>query len=208
MWRCRCDCGNERVVAGAGLRAGRSKSCGCNAGAVTAARNRKHGFAARDHQAPEYKIWKAMKTRCYNENAEQYPDYGGRGIRICAEWLASFDRFLSDVGPRPSPDHSIDRYPNNDGNYEPGNVRWATRIQQSWNSRRVRVLSHNGDTLPIAEWSRRTGIEEGVIRGRLANSWSVDRALTTPARAVSPIWRQGALSRAAARRGTSPQRSE
>jgi hypothetical protein len=95
-----------------------------------AKRNRIHGGRYR----PEYAVWQAMKDRCLNPNHAAYHNYGGRGIKICPEWQHSFAAFLRDVGPRPSPDLSIDRI-DNDGNYEPGNVRWATRSEQTRNQR-------------------------------------------------------------------------
>lgn len=83
-------------------------------------------------QTPEYKAWASMKARCSNSKRHNYHRYGGRGICVCERWL-KFENFLADMGPRPSPSHSLDRYPNNDGNYEPGNCRWATRVEQAGN---------------------------------------------------------------------------
>jgi hypothetical protein len=133
-WHCRCDCGTERVVREENLRGGRSQSCGCLHRELMAALRRTHGHSV--NPSPEYKSWEAMKDRCCNPNNTSYRHYGGRGITICEQWRNSFEAFYATVGPRPSSTHSIDRI-NNDGNYEPGNVRWATRIQQANNKRKA-----------------------------------------------------------------------
>lgn len=123
---CRCVCGAERDVGIGGLRTGTSTSCGCQ----NFARHRKHGLIA----CPEYTIWRQLKQRCSNPKDRAFKNYGGRGIHVCAKWRTSFTAFLADVGPRPDPKLTLDRI-NNDGNYEPGNVRWATRSQQMLNTR-------------------------------------------------------------------------
>ena len=137
----RCSCGTERAVRGSHLRPGRTVSCGCHRRDVTRGRALTHG-EARERTA-EYECWKAMKARCHNSNLAAFKDYGGRGISVCPRWLESYENFLADVGRRPSPQHSIDRYPDNDGNYEPGNVRWSTPTEQNNNRRpfRPRVSS-------------------------------------------------------------------
>jgi hypothetical protein len=93
-----------------------------------------HGHARKGKQTGTYLSWKEMKKRCANPNQKYWKNYGGRGIRVCDRWLNSFENFLADMGERPE-GTSIDRYPNNDGNYEPGNCRWATRKQQRANRR-------------------------------------------------------------------------
>lgn len=117
-----------------------------------------HGHAARASRSSEYEIWKSIIQRCTNKNAKAYPDYGGRGICICDSWRNSFEAFLADVGPRPSPGHSLDRE-NNDGNYEPGNVRWATRTEQNRNSRHNRLITIDGVTKPLCEWLDERGVK-------------------------------------------------
>jgi hypothetical protein len=136
-FRCRCDCGTEILATGGHLRSGHTLSCGCirmEGARKQGHQNRLHGEAAA--QTPEYLVWKSMFTRCDNPRAHNFRYYGARGITICASWRESFSSFLRDVGRRPSPNHSIDRYPDNDGNYEPGNVRWATDAEQNANKRR------------------------------------------------------------------------
>jgi hypothetical protein len=124
----------------------------------------KHGWA----RTPEYRAWKSMRARCENQRNPAFARYGGRGILVCERWHGEhgFENFLADVGPRPSPEHSIERI-DNDGNYEPGNCRWATRVEQGSNKRNNATLTVNGETATISEWSRRTGIGRTTIRERL-----------------------------------------
>lgn len=131
MWQCLCDCGNVTIVIGSNLRKGFSRSCGCLRVEITRQRSTTHGMT----HTPEHQAWQRAKQRCGNPHHPRYGDYGGRGISLTEEWLNDFPSFYAYIGPRPSPQHSIDRYPDNDGNYKPGNVRWATRIQQARNKR-------------------------------------------------------------------------
>lgn len=138
----------------------------------------RHGRCPRGQaQPPEYSAWAQMLQRCENKGNPSYCNYGGRGISVCDRWR-SFSQFLADVGARPSAKHSIDRI-NNDGNYEPGNVRWATRSEQNRNHRRLRMLTLNGETHCVVEWAERTGLPERTIRSRLQLGWSALDALTT-----------------------------
>ena len=140
-WRCRCVCGLESVVDGASLRRGSARSCGCLR--LRKPSRRKHGYACNPggRVAPEYQAWRGMKTRCLNPRCRKYPDYGGRGIRVCPEWLDSFEAFLEHIGPRPGQGWSVDRI-DVDGHYEPGNVRWATAKQQAQNRRPRATRAH------------------------------------------------------------------
>lgn len=136
-WLCKCDCGEMMSANGTLLRNGTVKSCGClrrEMGVERGKTSRKHGEGANQRETPEYRAWTNMKSRCQNPNHVQFPDYGGRGIRVCERWQ-TFENFLADVGRRPSKFHSIDRI-NNDGGYEPGNVRWATWEEQNSNQRK------------------------------------------------------------------------
>lgn len=142
-----------------------------------------------DHSGPtyitrpiEYRAWAGMKVRCLNPNFKDWHLYGGRGIRVCDKWRDSFESFYGDVGPRPSAVHSLDRYPNGDGNYEPGNVRWATRKQQARNwTHRNRLFTHEGESLTLPEWAERLGIARESLRDRIEGGWELGRALSTPA---------------------------
>lgn len=186
-WRCSCDCGNSIVVPLAGLRAGLQKSCGCYKRDRMGTLTLKHG--ARAHQKddtrdriyhPMYKIWDGMKQRCYNPTERNYKFYGARGVTICDEWLTDFEAFMAYMGPRPSPKHSIDRYPNGAGNYKPGNVRWATSVQQARNRSNNRLIEVNGVEVPLVVAAQMTGLPRYVIAKRLNSGWPLDRALSTP----------------------------
>jgi hypothetical protein len=131
-WNARCGCGAEREVAGESLKRGLSTCCRRCARRVPMKPVVSHGMS----ESITYRSWKAMIQRCHNPNAQHYAYYGGRGITVCDRWRLSFADFLADMGERPSLLQSIDRYPDNDGGYEPGNCRWATRTQQQRNTRR------------------------------------------------------------------------
>lgn len=182
LWNCVCDCGAKRVVNGSSLRLGFSLSCGCLRREVfnkTLAGSRAtHGMS----HHPEYRVWASMRDRCNNPNTANYPQYGGRGVKVCDRWN-DYSLFIADMGRRPA-GHSLDRIDNN-GNYEPTNCRWATRQEQNRNTRRNKTLAHNGDVRCIAEWADKTGIHEAIIRQRLALGWDVDRALTEPVKSLA-----------------------
>lgn len=137
MWKCRCDCGNVTQVATAQICGKRpSKSCGCLIVDVTRKRSTVHGHGSRKNRTPEYVAWKAMRRRCsVPPDHPDYPYWAGRGIKVCERW-STFTYFLSDMGPKPSPAHSLDRI-DVDGGYSPDNCRWATQIEQGRNRRCV-----------------------------------------------------------------------
>ena len=132
-WYCRCGCGVRSLVSSTNLVSTKTQSCGCLHREVTAAQSTKHGYAARGRHHPLYEVWWTMIERCQNPHVRSYPNYGGRAITVCARWRRDFAAFLADMGERPA-GTSIDRI-NNDGDYEPGNCRWATPKEQAANKR-------------------------------------------------------------------------
>jgi hypothetical protein len=139
-------------------------------------------MSARSHgltKTPEFRSWQHLRARCYTPTDAKFASYGARGITVCDRWRESFENFLADMGPKPSPRHSIDRK-DNDGPYSPDNCRWATNYEQSLNKRNNRRLTLHGETLTLSEWEQRTGISQDTIGARLRSGWSADRALTTP----------------------------
>lgn len=130
----------------------------------------------------EYRAWQTMRLRCTVPANAAYPNYGGRGIKVCERWLNSVEAFIDDMGPKPSPKHELDRYPDNDGNYEPGNCRWATRSENDRNLRNNRIVEHEGEALTIAAWAERYGIRPDTLLKRINSGWLVSEALLTPTR--------------------------
>lgn len=126
---------------------------------------------------PEYSVWANMKARCNRENHPKYTEYGGRGIKVCDRWQLSFMDFLRDVGFRPDGDFSLDRI-DNEGDYEPGNVRWASRSEQQVNRRNNHYLTFKGQTMTISQWAKKLGLTHDLIDTRIRRGWSVERALS------------------------------
>lgn len=130
IWLCRCECGNLTQVRGEFLRAGKTKSCGCLSAKRAVEIHSTHGMS----NTPEYAAWVNMRRRCSDTSSRHYKNYGGRGIRVFPKWEVSFEEFFKEVGLRPTPAHELDRI-DNDGNYEPGNVRWLLRAENQLNRR-------------------------------------------------------------------------
>lgn len=140
--------------------------------------NEQHGQAGQG-ATKEYWAWYSMKQRCYNKSRRDYAFYGARGIQVCPEWQSSFTAFFTHMGKAPAPNFTLDRIDSNK-NYEPGNCRWATQIQQQNNKRSNRKLCFNNRTLTISQWARLIGCGSDTLRRRLAMGWSIEEALTRP----------------------------
>lgn len=185
QWRCVCDCGNGVTVTGHSLAKGNTQSCGCLYRETRRAKQT-HGKA----RSAEHRAWKSMKQRCLNPNDTHHASYGGRGITVHQAWVDDFEAFYREVGAMPAPRMTLERIDNEKG-YEPGNVRWATRLEQASN-RRTNVtgnytgtsrVTFQGQERTVAEWSTIVGIGLPVVRKRLNTGWSVERALSVPVNA-------------------------
>lgn len=175
LWKCRCDCGNITITTGRAIFYGRTRSCGCLMREMAAQKHKTHGMS----KSPEYKTWTGMINRCENPSQKCFKHYGGRGIKIHASWRRSFENFLRDVGPKPSPKHELERADNNKG-YEPGNVVWATRHEQLRNNRRNRLVTIDGITKPITDWANEFEIKLSTVYSRLLKGWSEVDSLRKP----------------------------
>ena len=140
---------------------------------------RTHGESHRS-MTPEYMVWASMRARCTRPSHRAYKYYGARGISVCERWMGSFEAFLSDMGRRPGKGYSLDRI-DNDGNYEPGNCRWATSAQQMRNTSCVRMIEIDGRVQCLSDWLSEFGRSHKTFRHRVARGWSEQRAITAPA---------------------------
>ncbi len=175
-WNCICDCGKKIQCTGDDLRTGNTKSCGCLHTATVASLFYKHGHCLNGGHSSTWKSWQHAKARCSNPKDNAFRNYGGRGIRMCRRWLNSFSNFLADMGPKPQ--HMTLERKNNDGNYEPGNCKWASRKEQNNNTRRTRFLNFNGQRKTITQWTTETRLSRGLILWRLNHGWTKRAALT------------------------------
>lgn len=143
-----CDCGRTSIVSMSNLKSGHTQSCGC-LHKEALKKPRTHGMS----KSSEYKSYHKMLERCYNPKDINYKNYGGREIRVCDRWLESFENFFADMGKKPTPKHSIERN-ETDGNYEPSNCRWATKLEQNRNRRRHAWFEHGGIKLIREDWAK------------------------------------------------------
>jgi hypothetical protein len=173
-WRCLCNCKQITIVTTSNLRSGSTQSCGCLFREIHRDRQRKHGF--RKDPIPEYWIWLGIKRRCRpgSKDAKYYADLG---VTLHPEWAESFKLFYDYVGPRPAKGYSIDRWPNPSGNYEPGNIRWATASEQAKNRRNAHMITFNGKTKNLLDWADELGMRDSVLCRRLQRGWTIERAL-------------------------------
>jgi hypothetical protein len=171
MWVCLCKCGIETTIAQSKI--GKTKSCGCSRkGNSYASKWERFG----GYNTPEYRAWRCMLARCGYEKDKEYARYGGRGIRVCAEWLTDYAAFREYIGPRPAPGYTVDRIETN-GNYEPGNVRWVTRKVQARNRRRQHRLTIGGATKTLAEWAENAGVNYETALWRFNRGWTPEEVL-------------------------------
>ena len=178
-WVCQCSCGRQCTARGTSLRRGETSNCGC--GWHPSGKDHKsyrHGMTG----SVEFRTWQQMLQRCDNQRNGNYPHYGGRGISVCDRWRASFQAFFDDMGPRPDGRFSLERL-NNDRNYEASNCVWADYKTQERNRRSNRLATFNGRTQPVSAWADELNFPAFRIYARLSAGWSVERALSTPARA-------------------------
>lgn len=170
-WLCRCTCGVERTVREKELASGRSQSCGCLAAEKSSQRNATHGRS----KSGAFKSWSAMIQRCSDPSTTAYGRYGARGITVCNRWLI-FENFYADMGERPE-GKSIDRYPDKEGNYEPGNCRWASAKEQQRNRGVTHTLTIGGVTKPLQEWCEKAGLPYHVVVRRKYRGWPDEECL-------------------------------
>ena len=173
---CKCSCGQEKKIRLYNLTKGNIRSCGCLRRERVAEQNYKHGFTTRkDGPDRLYKIWSSMKARCLNPNIAAYPRYGGRGIKICDEWLNSYTAFRTWALSNGYNDTlSIDRIDNDKG-YSPENCRWADRVTQQNNRSFNHKVTFNNETHTFAEWEKITGIKQVTIRQRLSRGLPMEQ---------------------------------
>lgn len=167
---CVCDCGEIVTRPFLSLHKGNTRSCGCLRRETTSTKNTTHGKT----QYKEYAHWRAMRWRCVPGRK-----YGIIGISVHPSWN-DFDTFLRDVGRMPASNYTLDRFPNRQGNYEPGNVRWATASEQVRNRDCMDTVVYRGEELLVIELAERFGMTSQQLRSRLSNGWSVEKAITTP----------------------------
>lgn len=176
---CQCECGVSVVVANMRLRNGNTRSCGCLQRKTASDMLTTHGHTSNGKTTSEFRAWCHMIDRTTNANNKSWDMYGGRGITMCERWR-DFENFLADIGPKPSPQHSIDRIDNN-GNYTPENCRWATASQQNNNTRGNVRFTFYGKDRTVAEWSKITLVPVGAIHKRLKLNWPPRFAIWAPA---------------------------
>lgn len=170
-WDCLCDCGNTIVVTTSSLRTNNTRSCGCYRKEVVTASNTSHGM----YGSPEHTTWRAIKGRCYEKSHIGYSRYGGRGITMSDEWKNDFQAFYRDMGPRPSPGHSIERDDNDKGYYKE-NCRWATRLEQANNTSRNIYCEFDGEIKSLPDWCRELNLSYPKMRRYIRKGLSFEDA--------------------------------
>ncbi len=187
LWRCRCDCGNECLQISNILVKNRIVGCGCGQGNPTHGHTRRNGKTTGSRSSPTFISWTAMLSRCNAPSNASYGSHGARGVVVCDRWqfgengVSGFECFLADMGERPSRAHTVDRYPDNDGDYEPDNCRWATKRQQANNRRDNWVVVYQGRSMSLTELTRETGLGRHMLSYRLGTlGMSLEDAIAKP----------------------------
>lgn len=176
-WNCKCDCGKDITTLADSLHSGKTRSCGCYR-KITCKQNSRHTHRMTGTRL--WIIWGCMKSRCYYAKNIAYSSYGGRGIKICEEWKKNFISFHDwAVNNGYSDNLTIDRIDNN-GNYEPSNCKWSTFEEQENNKSNTIYMTVNGETLPVCEWARKSGISAATLRWRIINNWCESDLLIHP----------------------------
>lgn len=171
-WSMQCDCGSVfDALQKSFTSGGKMASCGC----ARYENYKSHGMS----ESKEYRAWVNMKTRCYDSRIPNYDRWGGRGIKVCDRWVNSFEAFYSDIGPAPDGNSSVDRIDNN-GDYEPGNCRWATQQEQMRNTSTNRLVVIGGRRMPLSEAAEKAPVKYNTVIYRLKRGWSLDDALSLP----------------------------
>lgn len=165
-WWCSCDCGNQLWVDSSDLGSGHTQSCGCLQTERAAQANSTHRYALPGRVSRTYLAWQRAKDRCVNPRNKRYADYGGRGVAMCDRWRENFEAFLDDMGDAPD-GMSLDRWPNLNGNYAPGNCRWATPQMQSDNRRNTIWVEHEGERLSLKSYASRIGVSYKALFNRV-----------------------------------------
>lgn len=177
----RCECGKEFVSRIDTVKTLRTKSCGCMKLKFMSENLSRHGHVKNGKKSPEYGSWQAMHARCKNPKHQNYERYQQLGITVCEEW-STFDKFIADMGLKPSPEHTIDRIENTKGYYKE-NCRWATRNEQQRNRRDTTFVTYKGKTKSIADWAEELGFTLPLLYSRIVNlKWDTERAFTTETR--------------------------
>ena len=178
-WACECSCGGYAIVHGGNLVSGNTSSCGCYDNEQTSARSRTHGMIG----TQIYLVWAHIKARCTDKASPDYHRYGGRGIRVEFGRFEEFHSYVStELGDRPSKKHSLDRI-NNDGNYAPGNLRWATQSEQCRNRCNNHLVIWEGREMPLVEACELVGLTYHTVLSRITKlGWPPEKALSTPIR--------------------------
>lgn len=174
---CRCSCGQVKSVRVCSLKSKDSSSCGCRKKLLISKIHTTHG----KENTTKYCTWENIKQRCLNSKAPNYKNYGGRGIRVCKEWVNSFEQFYEDMGDKPGPKYSLDRL-DNSGPYSKENCAWKTKKEQGRNKRNNVVLTYSGKTQSLIEWSEELNVNYSTLQGRISLGWSVENTLSTPVR--------------------------